>query len=528
MSKQTQTEKISAPGLLRSSLAFSAMTMLSRVLGLVRDILIATLAGATANADAFFIAFKVPQFLRRLFAEGAFSQAFVPVLSEYRTLKSKEDVKLLVDKVAACLGVTVFFVTSLAVIFAPVVAMIFAPGFTGDPDKFQVTVDLMRLTFPYLFFITLTGFAGAVLNSFQRFAVPAFTPVLLNLWLIIAATYGAQFVVDPVYALAFGVLLAGISQFAFQLPFLMKINLLPSPKLDFKDEGVKQIMTLMVPALFGVSVSQINLLLDTVIASFLPTGSISWLYYSDRLVELPLGVFAIAISTVILPSLSRKHAAQSKEAFANTLTWGVSLIFFIALPAGAALLFLAKPILITLFQYGQLSAEDVNMSSLSLMAYCLGLLPMMLIKVLASGFYSQKDMKTPVKIGIIAMVTNMVFNFAFAVPLHLYYGVGFVGLALATAASAYVNAGCLWLLLIKRGFFRFNKTFCMTVLRALLATAVMLIAIAWFKPEDSLWVQWGWQGRLQALLLLVAAGFLAYVLISCALGTRLNSFRAID
>lgn len=501
------------------------MTMLSRVLGLARDILIASFAGATANADAFFIAFKVPQFLRRLFAEGAFSQAFVPVLSEYRSLKSFDDVKLLVDKVAACLGFSVFLVATLAVVAAPVVATLFAPGFVSDPAKFDLTVDLMRITFPYLFFITLTGFAGAVLNSFHYFAVPALTPIILNLWLIVAAVYGAQFFVEPVYALAFGVLLAGITQFLFQLPFLMKINLLPSPKLDYKDPGVIQVMTLMVPALFGVSVSQLNLLLDTVIASFLPTGSVSWLYYSDRLMELPLGVFAIAVSTVILPSLSRKHATLSKEEFSHTLDWGIRMILFISIPASVALFFLAEPILISLFQYGQLGAHDVHMSSLSLQAYSLGLLPMMLIKVLASGFYARKNTKTPVKVGIVAMVANMVFNLMLAVPLHLYLGIGFVGLALATGLSSLLNAGLLLFFLLRRGVFSFRASTLSLLLRILIASILMGLAIFFGLQEANAWSEMTWVGRITQLLIFVLGGLSVYLIVVGSLGLRLRHFR---
>ncbi len=512
-------------GLLGASLVFSVMTMFSRVLGLARDILIASFAGATANADAFFIAFKVPQFLRRLFAEGAFAQAFVPVLSEYRSLRNFKEVKLLVDKVAACLGFSVFLVSAIAVLAVPVVATLFAPGFVSQPEKFDLTVDLMRITFPYLFFITLTGFAGAVLNSFHYFAVPALTPIILNLWLIVAAIYGAQFFVEPVYALAFGVLLAGITQFLFQLPFLFKIKLLPSPKLDFKDPGVIQVMTLMIPALFGVSVSQLNLLLDTVIASFLPTGSVSWLYYSDRLMELPLGVFAIAVSTVILPSLSRKHATLSKDEFSNTLDWGIRMILFISIPASVALFFLAEPILVSLFQYGQLGAHDVHMSSLSLKAYSLALLPMMLIKVLASGFYARKNTKTPVKVGIIAMVSNMVFNLMLAVPLHFYFGIGFVGLAAATGLSSLLNAGLLLFFLLNRDVFSFRKSTLNLLIRILIASTLMGTAIFFGLEHANAWAAMTWVGRISQLCVFVLGGLSVYLITVGGLGLRLRHFR---
>lgn len=526
MTDQTVKKHAKQSGLLRSSLTFSAMTLISRVLGLVRDMAIAILAGATAHADAFFIAFKIPNFLRRLFAEGAFSQAFVPVLSEYRTKGPFEAVKALIDRVAAVLGLSVFLVSILAVALAPFIAMLFAPGFTQDPQKFAMAVELIRITFPYLFFITLTGLAGAILNSYQRFAVPAITPIILNICLILAAIYGAKLFAEPIYALAFGVLIAGACQLLFQLPFLIRLQLLPKPTLDFQHPGVKKILTLMVPALFGVSVSQINLLLDTVIASFLPTGSISWLYYSDRLIELPLGVFAIAVSTVILPSLSRKQAAQSSAAYTETLSWGLRMILFISIPAAMALFVLAQPILTTLFQYGQLTAYDVKMASFSLQAYSLGLLPMMLIKVLASGFYAQQDMKTPVKIGIVALIANMVFNLALAIPLHFYYQIGFVGLALATGLSSLVNSGLLIYFLAKRGVLRLSASLLLQLLRYILAATIMVLLLYWLQPDPSQWSIWPATIRVLSLLKLVGIGLLCYLVVVFVLGARLRDFRA--
>ena len=277
-------------GLLRSSALVGSMTMTSRVLGLLRDIVIAAFVGASANADAFFVAFKIPNFLRRLFAEGAFSQAFVPVLADYKQDGSSAAVKALVDRVAGVLGGTLLLITTVTILAAPLVTAIFAPGFVSQPLKYQLTSEMIRITFPYLLLISMTGFCGAILNSYGRFAVPAFTPVFLNLSLIFAATVAAPWFDEPVFALAWGVFLAGVIQLLVQLPSLYRLDLIPRPIWDTRDEGVRRILKLMVPALFGVSVSQINLLLDTVLASFLPTGSVSWLYYSDRLAELPLGV----------------------------------------------------------------------------------------------------------------------------------------------------------------------------------------------------------------------------------------------
>ncbi|MGB2338010.1 MAG: murein biosynthesis integral membrane protein MurJ, partial [Alcanivorax sp.] len=357
-------------------------------------------------------ALKIPNFLRRLFAEGAFNQAFVPVLSEYRSNGSMAATKLLVDRVAGTLGGTLVLVTLVGVLAAPAIIWVFAPGFGDDPVKRALTVEMLRLTFPYLFFIALTAFAGGILNSWNRFAVPAFTPVLLNLSLIGCALFLApHFAEDRMaVALAWGVLIAGVVQLLFQLPFLARLNLMPIPRMGWRDPGVRKIMKLMAPALFGASVYQLNSLVNTVLASMLETGSVTWLYYTDRLIELPLGIFAVAIGTVILPSLSSKHADASPEAFSRTLDWAIRMVLLIGLPAALALFALAEPLLSTLFQYGEFSAFDVTKTAASLRAYSAGLLAAMLIKVLAPGFYARQDTRTPVKIGVIAMLANMAFG----------------------------------------------------------------------------------------------------------------------
>lgn len=524
-SNTAKTPIAKSSGLLKSSAVVGAMTMLSRVMGLIRDIVIAAFVGASANADAFFVAFKIPQFMRRLFAEGAFSQAFVPVLSEYHTKRPVDQVRALLDRVAGMLGSSLIFVSALAVVGAPVLTMIFAPGFSSDPYKSQLTTEMIRITFPYLFFISLAGFAGAVLNTYGRFAVPAFTPVLLNLCLIIAAVWASPYFEEPVMALAWGVFIAGCAQFAFQLPFLHRLGLLPRPKIDTKDEGVKRILALMVPALFGVSVSQINLLLDTVLASFLPTGSVSWLYYSDRLAELPLGVFAIAVATVILPSLSKKHAADSPDAYNNTMNWALKTVLLISLPATAALIILAEPILLTLFQRGALTVDDIAMSRLSLMAYAAGLTAFMLIKVLAPGYFARQDTKTPVRIGIIAMVSNMVMNLLFVLPLHFYYQIGFVGLALATTCSAYLNAWLLYRGLQKAHVLSLQSDFFITMGKYLLALAAMSVMLVVINPAHALWVEWDWMRRLAATLGLCVVGVVSYFFVLFALGVRPSQYR---
>lgn len=499
--------------------------MLSRVLGLVRDVVIAAFVGASANADAFFVAFKIPNFLRRLFAEGAFAQAFVPVLADYKEEGSVAAAKALVDRVAGVLGGTLLLITSLAILAAPLVASVFAPGFISQPEKFLLTAGMIRITFPYLLLISMTGFCGAILNSYGRFAVPAFTPVFLNLSLIFAATVAAPWFEEPVFALAWGVFFAGFIQLLFQLPSLYRLELVPRPIWDTKHEGVRRILKLMVPALFGVSVSQINLLLDTVLASFLPTGSVSWLYYSDRLAELPLGVFGIAIATVILPNLSAHRAASREGEFSLTLDWAVRSVLLVGVPAAVALVILAQPILISLFQYGELSAHDVAMSSLSLQAYSLGLMAFMLVKVLAPGYYARKDTATPVKIGIAAMVVNMVLNLALVLPLMHYWNIGHLGLALATTLAAYLNAGLLLRGLLRGGVYHFHPGWGRYMARLLLATGGMAATVVFLTEDTAAWLAWDWQRRVLEIAMVCGAGGTVYLAIHLLMGTRLRHLR---
>ncbi len=523
MSKVSDTR---GHGLARSSVLVGSMTMISRVLGLLRDIVIASAFGAGSSADAFFVAFKVPNFLRRLFAEGAFSQAFVPVLADYKSGGSHHAVQELVNRVAGVLGGTLLFLTGITIVAAPLVAALLAPGFIDQPAKFDLTADMMRITFPYLMLISMTGFCGAILNSYGRFAIPAFTPVLLNLSLIFAALVAAPWFEEPVFALAWGVLFAGVIQLLFQVPALYRLDLIPRPYWDTQDEGVRRILTLMVPALFGVSVAQINLLLDTVLASFLPTGSVSWLYYSDRLAELPLGVFGIAIATVILPTLSAHRAAARTAHFSGTLDWALRCVLLVGIPAAVALVLLAQPVLTTLFHYGELTSNDVFMASLSLRAYALGIVAFMLVKVLAPGFYARQDTRTPVKIGVIAMAANMVMNLVFVLPLMFYWNVGHVGLALATSLAAYLNAGLLWRGLRRSGVYLPAGGWRSFWLRMLFATAVMAAALAGLTPSEVHWLEWGWQRRTLELLVLVCVGVAVYVGAHLLAGTRMHHLRA--
>ncbi|MGB0448965.1 MAG: murein biosynthesis integral membrane protein MurJ [Porticoccaceae bacterium] len=525
--KQQQPSKKTDGGLLRSSGVVSFFTMLSRFMGLARDIIFARVIGAEALADVFFVAFKIPNFFRRLFAEGAFAQAFVPVLGEYREKGSQAALKDLTNRVFGTLGLSLLMLTLVVVIASPLIAALFAPKwYLSDPFKFNATAEMLRITFPYLLFISMTGVAGGILNSYDRFAVPAFTPLLLNMSMIFAALIAAPWFDQPTYALAWGVFAAGVIQLTFQLPFLARIHMLPVPVVDWRHPGVKKILALMGPAIFGVSVSQINLLLDTMLATFLPTGSVSWLYYSDRLSELPLGVFAVAIATVILPNLSRHHAASSTEAYSLTLDWALRMVLLIAVPAAAALMLLAEPILATLFLYGDvMTPRDMTMATYSLRAYSLGLVAFMLIKVLAPGFFARQDMRTPVRIGVIAMVSNMFLNLLFVLPLHHYWQIGHVGLALATSVSAFLNAGLLFLALRKKAIYVPGQVWLRFTVNLIAAVAAMLVALVLVADQFDalntlLWQQLSWWQRSSGIALICGAGFGAYIGVLWVTGVR--------
>ena len=513
--------------LLKSGLIVSFMTLISRVLGLVRDVVVANFIGAGAAADVFFFANRIPNFLRRLFAEGAFSQAFVPVLAEVKAKHGDDAVRLLLARVTGSLGMVVTVVTLLGVIASPLVAMLFGMGWfvewlNDGPDahKFELASTMLKITFPYLWFISLVALSGAVLNTYNRFAVAAFTPVFLNIAIIACAVYMAPTLDEPAMALAWGVFIGGVVQLLFQLPFLAKAGLLVWPKWGWRDENVVKIRKLMLPALFGVSVSQINLLLDTVIASFLLTGAVSWLYYSDRLIEFPLGLFGIAIATVILPNLSRHHASANTERFSQTLDWSLRFVALFGIPAMAGLMVLSQPIIALLFMRGEFTQNDVLMVSYSLIAYSTGLLSYMLIKVLAPGFYARQDIKTPVRIGIIAMVANMVFNLMLA-PFLSY-----VGLALATAMSASLNAYLLYRGLKLAGVYQLSKTSTIFLLKLVIASSLMAALLYWQTPTLAQWVQLSFTVQLWRLITLCGLAVAGYFLLLWLLGVRLRHFKA--
>lgn len=515
--------KVTTRHLFRSSAIVSVMTQLSRVLGMVRDIVLANIigAGSSPGADAFFLAFKIPNFFRRLFAEGAFAQAFVPVLSEYRQAGNRAAVKALLDAVCGVLGTSTLLLSVLIIIASPWFTILFAPGFwLHDAERYALTSQMLQITIPYLFLITMTGFAGAILNTYDRFTIPAATPILMNATLIVAALCAAPFFEQPVFALAWGVLASGVVQLIFQLPFLKQLQLLPRPKLQWKHEGVQKILTLMVPAMFGVSVSQINVMLDTIWASFLPKGSVAWLYYSERVSELPLGVFGVAVATVILPSMARSFARKSEREFSATLDWALRINLLIGVPAALALMVLAVPILSTLFGHGETTAHDISMSAWAMGAYAFGLVPFMLIKVLAPGFYARQDMKTPVKIGIIAMVLSQVLNVILAYSLHHYFKLGHVGLALSTALAACVNAGMLYQHLhAQRVYHRTSGwlKFSAQLVTAALLMVVCLLALYRLWPD---WESYSWYQRVLYLAVMCVAGLGVYGLALIACGVR--------
>ena len=536
--------------LIKSGAIVSFMTLVSRVLGLVRDVVIANLMGAGAMADVFLFANKIPNFFRRLFAEGAFAQAFVPVLSEFHSLDEKNSVKnntnndnralanpdvsldetrLLIAQVSGTLGVIITLVTLFGMLASPLFVILFGGGWFVEwlnngsdsvgGEKFELAASLLKITFPYLWFISFTALAGAVLNTMGKFAVAAFTPVLLNIVIILMAIYGAEYTDSPAYALAWGVFLGGLIQFLFQIPFLYKAGVLVKPCWSWHSKGVTKIRKLIVPALFGVSVTQINLLLDTLIASFLITGSISWLYYADRLLEFPLGLFGIGIATVVLPSLSKLHSNNDPKQFSATLDWGIKVISFFGWPALAGLMVLAQPIIMVLFMRGEFSQTDVLQVSMALFAYLSGLLSFMFIKILAPGYYARQDTKTPVKIGIKAMVANMAFNLMLA-PFF-----GFVGLAIATTLSATLNAWMLYRGLKQAKVYHLSKSTKIFIGKLIFSASVMALVVYQLSSDFDVWLNMSFFEQVSQLVLCISAGCLSYFIMIFVLGVRFKDFK---
>lgn len=516
--------------LLRALATVSSMTLVSRILGFVRDVLIARLFGAGIATDAFFVAFRIPNLLRRLFAEGAFSQAFVPVLSEYRARRGDAETKLLVDRTATLLTVALFVVSALGVAGAPIVIYVSAPGFAATPEKFDLTVAMLRVTFPYILFISLVSLAGGVLNTWSRFAIPALTPTLLNLSFIFGALYGAPYFDPSAMVLAWAVFAGGVLQLALQIPALARIGMVPRPRSGVFDPGVKRILILMGPAVIGVSVAQVSLLINTIIASFLGDGRVSWLYYADRLMEFPTGLLGVALGTVLLPSLSKYHAQAAADEYSKLLDWGLRLTLILAAPAALALALLSVPLVATLFHYGQFGEHDVWMTRQALVAYSAGLLGLILVKVLAPGFYARQNIATPVRIAVVTLIATQAMNALFVLSLkqgglELSTGIGpHAGLALAIGLGACLNAGLLYRKLRQHGIYQPQPGWGAFALKVAAALAAMALAL-WFAMGPAAW----WLGasggsRVAAIAGLVILGSASYFGALWLLGFRLGDF----
>lgn len=506
--------------LVKSTSVVAVFTLLSRIMGFARDIILASVFGAGGLFDAFVVAYKLPNFLRRLFGEGAFSQAFVPILAEHRAQYSEQDMHAFINHVAGTLALVVSGVVIAAEILAPVLIMIFAPGFVHDPARFHVAVRLLQMMFPYLLLIVLTAFAGAILNTFGVFAAPAFTPVVLNITLIAVALLWAPHTSMPIYTLAVGVIIGGLAQLLIQIPFLKKIHIIPRFKLGFHHPDTLRVMKRMMPALFGVSVAQIGLLIDTIFASFLPKGSISWLYYSDRLIYFPLGIIGVALATVVMPYLSRQYSQKDEKVFSATLDWALRCTLYIGMPCAVGLFVLSGPILATLIHYGRFDSVDVLMTSKSLSAFAVGLPAFMCIKILASAFYSRQNISTPVRIAAMALIVNLIFNFILIFPLK------HAGLALSTSLSSIANASILWMGLMKRDIFHPTQQWTKTIFQLVIANGVMGLCIYFLAGPITPWLHFSILTRCWRLSFVIIAGILSYCLMLAVMGVRIRHFKS--
>jgi len=502
--------------LLNALAKVGSMTFISRILGFVRDTLIARVFGAGMITDAFIVAFKIPNLLRRISAEGAFSQAFVPILAEYKSQRTFDETHSLINRVATWLGIILVGVTILGMLAAPWIVALIAPGFKAEPDKMQLTIELLRITFPYIFFISLVSMAGGVLNTYNKFGIPAFTPVWLNVAMIAAVLFFAEHFAEPIKVLAWAVFVGGFLQLMFQIPFLKQIGLLPRFEMKRDDEGVWRILKLMGPAVLGVSVAQISLIINTIFASFLATGSVSWLYYADRLMEFPTGVLGVALGTILLPSLSRAYAGSDDSEYSQLLDWGLRLTFILAAPAAVALAVLATPLVATLFHYGKFTAIDVAMTQQALIAYSIGLLGLILVKILAPGFYARQNIKTPVKIAIFTLVATQLMNLIFIFGLHLNHA----ALALAIGLGACINASLLFYHLRKAHIYKPQAGWLIFLLKLLLALGVLTAVLFFAMGDASAWLNFSLIKRLIYLGGLVSLGGLSYFATLFVLGFR--------
>lgn len=509
--------------LLKTLFTVGSMTFVSRILGFVRDTLMAGVFGAGMLTDAFIVAFRIPNFLRRISAEGAFSQAFVPILAEYKQQRTQNETKALINHVATLLGLFLVVLTILGMLAAPWVVQMTAPGFTADVTKFDLTVDLLRITFPYILFVSLVSLAGGVLNTYGNFSTPALTPVWLNVSFIGAMLLVAPYFDNSIRVLAWAVFVGGILQLLFQLPYLRKLGLIPRFDLNIEDEGVWRILKLMGPAILGVSAPQISLLINTIIASTLVTGSVSWLYFADRLMEFPTGLLGVALGTILLPSLSKSVANKDDSEYSQLLDWGLRLTFMLALPAAAALAVLAVPLISSLFMYGAFDAHDVMMTKVPLMAYSLGLIGLILVKVLAPGFYSRQNIKTPVKIAMFVLVMTQLMNVLFVFVLD-FKEFKHAGLALAIGLGACINAALLFYQLRKRGHYQPQAGWLMFVLKLVLAVIVMAATVHYVAGADALWFDYSLLEKALRLIGLLLVGVGSYFAMLWLMGIRVKDF----
>lgn len=504
--------------LLRALATVGGMTFLSRILGFVRDTLIARIFGAGMATDAFFVAFKIPNLLRRISAEGAFSQAFVPILAEYKNQRSVNETRALVNHVATLLGLFLIVITIAGMLAAPWVVEVSAPGFAADKAKFDLTVDLLRITFPYIFFISLVSLAGGVLNTYGNFSVPAFSPVWLNVAFIAGVLFVAPYFDHSVKVLAWAVFVGGILQLLYHVPYLLKLGMIPRFSLNLHDEGVWRILKLMGPAVFGVSIGQISLLINTIFATFMAPGSVSWLYYADRLMEFPTGVLGVALGTILLPSLSKSVSNKSDEEYSKLLDWGLRLTFILAVPAAVALAVLSVPLVTSLFHYGAFGEHDVEMTRQALMAYSLGLLGLILVKVLAPAFYSRQNIKTPVKIAVITLVATQLMNLMFYKPFQ------HAGLALAIGLGACMNAGMLYYYLRKANVYQPQTGWILFMIKLAVAVTAMAIALHYAAGDDALWMAYALMPKLLHLVGLLVLGSATYFVSLWLMGIRIKDF----
>ena len=500
--------------LLRALSTVSGMTLLSRITGLARESLKAAIFGAGAQMDAFEAAFRLPNILRRMFAEGAFSQAFVPILAEYHRQRGEDATRDLVGRVGSLMACVLLGVTVLGVLAAPWLVYVLASGFAATPGKVALTADLIRIVFPYILFVSLVSLAGGVLNVYRRFAIPAFTPVLLNLSIIGAAVFLSRYFDPPILALAWGVFIGGVAQLAFQIAPLARIGMLPRFRFDWRDEGVRRVLLLMGPAVLGVSAAQISALINTQLASLLGDGRISWITYADRLMEFPSALLGVALGTVLLPTLAKHHSEGQLAEYSALLDWGLRLAFLLALPAAFALWLLAVPLITTLYQYGKFGIHDVWQTRAALLGYSVGLLALILVKILAPGFYARQQIKTPVKIAFVTVLVTQ------TIAVILMWPLGHAGLTLATSLGACVNASLLFWFLRRNGTYVAQPGWFLFLCRLLVALGVLAAALHFMAGPAQWWLDAGLWAKVGRLSGIVAAGAAVYFGALFLLGFR--------